>query len=132
MTSTADIIDSKYTPWYIYTVVHEYFQVLADPNRLKIIELLRNRECAVNDLVSKMAIQQSGVSRHLRILEDSGFVQMRPSGTKRLYSLRHDRFAELDRWLSDYRQLWLQRLDAFEDALSRKQQQRLHRRKRKK
>ena len=113
-------------------MVHEYFQVLADPNRLKIIELLRNRECAVNDLVSKMAIQQSGVSRHLRILEDSGFVQMRPSGTKRLYSLRHDRFAEFDRWLSDYRQLWLQRLDAFEDALSRKQQQRLHRRKRKK
>jgi DNA-binding transcriptional ArsR family regulator len=96
-------------------------QTLADPNRLQIIEALRAGEQAVSDLVEKMAIHQSGVSRHLRILEDAGFVRMRPDGQRRLYSLRPEPFRELEAWASRYRALWEARLDAFETALNRRQ-----------
>lgn len=104
--------------------MHTQFQVLGDPNRLRIVELLLGREQAVNDLVARMPIHQSGVSRHLGILEEAGFVQMRAVGAQRLYSLRPDRFAELDRWLTQYRELWEARLDALGDALKRKRNKR--------
>jgi DNA-binding transcriptional ArsR family regulator len=100
------------------------FQTLADPSRLRIVEALLGGECAVNDLVARMEIHQSGVSRHLRILEEVGFVQMRPEGARRLYSLRPEPFRELDAWVTRYRALWTARLDAFGDALTRKQQAR--------
>ena len=100
------------------------FQTLADPRRLEIVEALLSGECAVNDLVARMEIHQSGVSRHLRILEQAGFVQMRPDGARRLYSLRPEPFRELDAWVTRYRTLWTARLDAFGDALARKQQAR--------
>ncbi|HPH68645.1 MAG TPA: metalloregulator ArsR/SmtB family transcription factor [Kofleriaceae bacterium] len=98
------------------------FEVLADPSRRKIVETLRAGECAVNDVVARVAIQQSGVSRHLRILMEAGFVQMRPQGTQRLYSLRAEPFRELDTWVALYRSLWETRLDRFGAALERSQQ----------
>jgi DNA-binding transcriptional ArsR family regulator len=104
------------------------FQTLADPNRFQIVEALRAGECAVNDIVARMNIHQSGVSRHLRILEESGFVTVRPDGQKRLYSLRPEPFRELDAWVTQYRQLWNARLDAFGAALERKQRARASRR----
>lgn len=97
------------------------FQALSDPSRLGIVEALLAGECAVNDIVRRMDIHQSGVSRHLRILEASGFVSVRPDGQRRLYSLRPERFQELDAWVTQYRALWNARLDAFGDALQRKQ-----------
>lgn len=100
------------------------FQTLADPSRLQIIEALLGGECAVNDLVARMDIHQSGVSRHLRILEEAGFVHMRPDGARRLYSLRPEPFRELDAWVTRYRALWTARLDAFGEALARKQRAR--------
>jgi DNA-binding transcriptional ArsR family regulator len=103
-----------------YTV----FQTLADPSRVRIVEALLGGERAVNDLVAQMEIHQSGVSRHLRILEDAGFVQMRPDGPRRLYSLRPEPFQALDAWVTRYRTLWNARLDAFGDALARKRQAR--------
>ena len=106
------------------------FQTLADPSRLQIVETLLGGECAVNDLVAQMDIHQSGVSRHLRILEEAGFVRVRPDGPRRLYSLRPEPFRELDSWVTQYRALWVARLDVFGDALARKQQARRPRRKR--
>ena len=97
------------------------FQTLADPMRLRIVETLRHGEHAVNDLVEKVEIQQSGVSRHLRILHEAGFVRVRPQGQKRLYSLRPEPFRELDAWVSGYRKFWEARLDKFAEALDRKQ-----------
>ena len=88
------------------------------------MELLLAKERAVGDLVAKMSIQQSGVSRHLRILEEAGFVQNRAVGTKRIYSLRPQRFQELDQWLTQDRQLWTARLDAFGAALEATQKKR--------
>jgi DNA-binding transcriptional ArsR family regulator len=97
------------------------FQALADPMRLRIVETLRTGEHAVNDLVHKVAIHQSGVSRHLRILHEAGFVQVRPEAQKRLYSLRPEPFRELNAWVTNYRHFWEARLDRFDGALSRKQ-----------
>jgi DNA-binding transcriptional ArsR family regulator len=97
-------------------------QTLADPSRFQIVEALLEGERAVNDLVARMDIHQSGVSRHLRILETAGFVRVRPDGPRRLYSLRPERFQELDAWVRQYRALWEGRLDAFADALERRRQ----------
>lgn len=105
------------------------FQTLADPSRLRIVEALGAGERAVNDLVAEMDIHQSGVSRHLHILEEAGFVRVRPDGPRRLYSLRPERFRELESWITQYRALWAARLDALGDALARKQPARRPRRK---
>jgi DNA-binding transcriptional ArsR family regulator len=102
----------------------EMFQTLADPQRLHIVEVLRRGEHAVNDIVDRLAIHQSGVSRHLRILTEAGFVQVRPDGARRLYSLRPEPFRELDAWLAGYRELWEERLDRFEAALRKKTKER--------
>ena len=100
------------------------FQTLADPTRRRIVEALRGGEQAVNDIVDRMNIHQSGVSRHLRILSDAGFVRMRPEGPRRLYSLRAEPFRELDAWVGGYRNLWEARLDKLGEALERKQKAR--------
>src|SRR2546423_2273687 len=104
------------------------FEILADPTRRQIVEALRGGEQAVNDIVDAVEIHQSGVSRHLRILHEAGFVLVRPEGPKRLYSLRPEPFRELDAWLGRYRGLWGARLDRFARALDRKQKARAGRR----
>ncbi len=93
------------------------FEALADPTRRRIVEALRDGERQVNDIVRQAGIHQSGVSRHLRILHESGFVSVRPDGQRRLYALRPEPFRELETWLSDYRRLWEARLDRFDAAL---------------
>jgi len=98
----------------------DHFQTIADPTRRRIVEALRHGEQQVNDLVARAGIHQSGVSRHLRILHDAGFVSMRPEGQRRLYSLKPEPFRALDKWLAEYRNLWEKRLDRFEQALEKK------------
>ena len=98
----------------------EALQTLGDPTRLRIVEILRGGEHSVNDIVGNVDIDQSGVSRHLRILQEAGFVRVRPEGQKRFYSLCPDPFRDLDAWVSQYRQRWEGRLDKFADALARK------------
>ena len=100
------------------------FQALADPTRRRIVETLRRGEHQVNDLIARAGIRQSGVSRHLRILHEAGFVTMRPDGQRRLYSLRPEPFRELDKWLEQYRELWEARLDRFGAALEEKRKKR--------
>ncbi|NBD10367.1 MULTISPECIES: helix-turn-helix transcriptional regulator [Corallococcus] len=102
----------------------DVFETLADPTRRRLVEALRGGELAVNDLVERVDIQQSGVSRHLRILQEAGFVQVRPEGTKRLYSLRPEPFQQLDAWVTGYRSLWEARLDRFGEALERRRRTR--------
>ena len=95
------------------------FHALADPVRFRIVEAMKAGECAVGDIVERMDIHQSGVSRHLRILAEAGIVQMRPDGQKRLYSLRKEAFDRLDAWVAGYRRHWEARLDRFGAALER-------------
>ena len=96
-------------------------QALADPARLRIVEAMKSGECAVGDIVERMDIHQSGVSRHLRILAEAGIVHMRPDGQRRLYSLRKEAFDQLDAWVAGYRRHWEARLDRFGAALERRQ-----------
>jgi DNA-binding transcriptional ArsR family regulator len=96
------------------------FATLADPTRRRIVQALRSGEQPVGQLVEQVGIHQSGVSRHLRILEEAGFVSMRPDGQRRLYSLNLKPFLELDGWLAGYRGLWNARLDRFGAALERR------------
>jgi DNA-binding transcriptional ArsR family regulator len=98
------------------------FLILSDPSRRRVIDALSAGERHVNDLVGEVGIHQSGVSRHLRILSDAGFVRMRADGQRRLYALKPDRFRELDAWLEPYRRLWEARLDRFGIALGECQQ----------
>lgn len=99
------------------------FEILADPSRRSIVETLRGGERTVNDIVAALDIHQSGVSRHLRILNEAGFVSVRPDGPHRYYSLRPEPFQDLDEWLSSYRAMWEARLDRFGAALARKQKE---------
>jgi DNA-binding transcriptional ArsR family regulator len=101
-----------------------FFQALADPVRFRIVEAIRSGECAVGDIVARVDIHQSGVSRHLRILSEAGVVQMRPDGQKRLYSLRKEAFDRLETWVGAYRRHWDARLDRFGAALERQRNSR--------
>jgi DNA-binding transcriptional ArsR family regulator len=96
------------------------FQTLADPTRLKILEILKSGEKTVNNLVDLVEIQQSGVSRHLGILQEAGFVQMRPVGQKRLYSIRSGPFREVAHWVHTYEKYWNQKLDTLENYFRNK------------
>ena len=100
------------------------FEALADPTRRQIVETLRRGEQPVNDIVGALHIHQSGVSRHLHILRDAGFVTVRPDGPRRLYSLRPEPFREMEGWLASYRDLWEARLDRFGAALAKKKKAR--------
>jgi DNA-binding transcriptional ArsR family regulator len=97
------------------------FQTLADPTRRRIVEALRDGEHQVTDLVAKAGVHQSGVSRHLRILHEAGFVSVRPDGQRRLYALKPEPFRQLAGWVDQYRTLWEARLDRFGAALEKNQ-----------
>jgi len=89
------------------------FEVLADPNRRRILELLRDEERPVGDLVAELRISQPGVSKHLRVLRTAGLVSVRPDAQRRMYRVRFEPLIELDQWLDPYRRMWTERLDAL-------------------
>ena len=93
------------------------FEVLADPNRRRILELLRDEERPVGELVSSLRISQPGVSKHLRVLRTAGLVAVRPDAQRRMYRVRFEPLIELDAWLDPYRKVWTNRLDGLERHL---------------
>jgi DNA-binding transcriptional ArsR family regulator len=93
------------------------FEVLAEPTRRRIVELLLERSRAVGELVDLLGISQPGVSKHLRVLRDGGFVAVRRDAQRRFYELRAEPLADLDAWLEPYRRLWAGRLDDLERHL---------------
>jgi DNA-binding transcriptional ArsR family regulator len=95
-------------------------QALADPTRLRIVELLVAGELSAGELASHFETSRPGVSRHLRILREHGLVRARGEGQRRLYSLDPAPLAELDSWLERYRQLWTNRLDALDTEVRRR------------
>ena len=90
---------------------------LAEPNRRRILDLVRDRPRPVGELVSELGLTQPGTSKHLRVLREAGLVEVHPDGRRRLYALRPEPLAELDAWLAPYRRLWSARLDALERHL---------------
>ena len=93
------------------------FAVLAEPTRRDILDLLRDGERPVGDLVGALGISQPLVSKHLRVLREAGLVEVRPDAQRRLYRLTPDPLAEVDAWLAPYRRLWTRSLDKLERHL---------------
>jgi DNA-binding transcriptional ArsR family regulator len=98
------------------------FDVLAEPSRRDILDLLREGERSVGDLVEQLSISQPGVSKHLRVLRDAGLVVVRPDAQRRWYRLRAEPLAEIDDWLSPYRRFWSSRLDALHHHLDEEEE----------
>ena len=83
------------------------------------LDTLRRRAATVGELAERLPIARPGVSRHLRVLREAGLVESRSEAQRRVYSLRPEPLAELDAWLSDYRDLWEQRMDALHTEIAR-------------
>lgn len=90
------------------------FDVLAEPNRRQLLELLRASERPVGELVAELGVSQPAVSKHLRVLRDAGLVEVRSQAQRRLYRVRVEPLRTLDEWLEPYRLLWESRLDDLE------------------
>ena len=99
------------------------FDVLGDPVRRRILDLLADGELAAGDIATairaEFGISQPAVSQHLRVLRDSGFTSVRAVGTRRLYAVDAEPLREIDTWLDRYRRFWDQRLDALDTELAR-------------
>jgi len=94
------------------------FEVLAEPTRRRILDLLLERSRPVGELVALLGLSQPGVSKHLRVLREGGFVEVRQDAQRRFYVLRPAPLAEVDAWLAPYWRLWAGRLDALERHLN--------------
>lgn len=93
--------------------------VIAEPTRRRILDVVREGERSVGQLVEELGMHQPGVSRHLRVLRDAGLVEVRQDAQRRLYRLRPEPLMELDAWLEPYRAEWAGRLDSLERHLRR-------------
>jgi DNA-binding transcriptional ArsR family regulator len=93
------------------------FEVLAEPNRRRILDLLRVEERPVGELVGELSVSQPAVSKHLRVLREAGLVTVRPEAQRRLYRVAPEPLKEMDEWLAPYRRLWSKRLDRLERHL---------------
>jgi DNA-binding transcriptional ArsR family regulator len=108
------------------------FDVLGDPVRRRILELLADGEltsgavCAV--IRAEFRISQPAVSQHLRILRDAGFATVRPAGARRLYAVNYELLRDVDAWLDRFRRFWTPHLDALATELARGKRQKRHRR----
>lgn len=99
------------------------FDILGDPVRRRILELLANGEQtsgAITEVIRvEFGLSQPGVSQHLRVLRDNGFASVRAEGTRRFYAVESAPLREVDAWLAGFRRFWDQRLDALETELAR-------------
>src|SRR2546427_13290331 len=93
------------------------FEVLAEPNRRRILDLLRAAERPVGELVDELAVSQPAVSKHLRVLRQAGLVEVRSDAQRRIYRVRAEPLRAIDEWLEPYRRLWAARLDQLERHL---------------
>ena len=97
------------------------FDVLAEPNRRRILDELRQGERSVGELVERLSLSQPAVSKHLRVLREADLVTSRVDKQHRRYRLRPAPLAEVDAWLAPYRRFWAERLDALEAHLDQEQ-----------
>ena len=104
------------------------FDVLGDPVRRRILELLADGEQSAGAITAavqrEFGISQPGVSQHLRVLRENGFARVRPEGARRLYAVEPAPLQDVDRWLERFRQAWDQHLDALATELARGERER--------
>jgi DNA-binding transcriptional ArsR family regulator len=95
------------------------FDVLAEPSRRRILDLLLERERSVNELVELVGLSQPSISKHLKTLREAGLVRVRQDAQWRWYQVDAAPLAEIDAWLAPYRRFWNDRLDALERHLDK-------------
>jgi DNA-binding transcriptional ArsR family regulator len=105
----------------------ETFAALAEPNRLRIVELLRDGPRAVLDIGASLRLAQPQVSKHLRVLKAARLVEVEPRAQQRLYGLRPEPMREMNAWLEHYRRIWDERLDQLDAVVSEMVQSKSHR-----
>ncbi|WP_373230676.1 ArsR/SmtB family transcription factor [Cohnella sp.] len=93
------------------------FSALAEPNRLDIVELLRDGPLSVGEITDRLDLQQPQASKHLRVLSDAGLVDVQPMANRRIYKLRPQPLLEMDVWLESFRRVWDERFDRLDDYL---------------
>jgi DNA-binding transcriptional ArsR family regulator len=98
------------------------FAVLAEPTRRRILDELRTSESSVGELVDALSVSQPTMSKHLKVLRNSGFVSCRVAAQQRIYSIESRPFERLDEWLDPYRRLWTRHLDALERHLDNQEE----------
>ncbi|MGG4102571.1 metalloregulator ArsR/SmtB family transcription factor [Paenibacillus lautus] len=94
---------------------------LAEPNRLQIVELLRDGPLTVSQVADRLKIRQPQTSKHLKILHEAGLVEVQAEANRRIYRLRPEPLQEMDEWLESFRGIWEKRLDQLEDYLDKLQ-----------
>ena len=94
------------------------FEVLAEPNRRRVLDLRREQEHTVGELVDELDLSQPAVSKHLRVLRNAGLVEARVDAQHRIYTLRPQPLAEVDAWLAPYRKFWRGKLAALQRHLA--------------
>jgi len=94
-----------------------YITALAEPNRLRIVELLREGPRPVGEIAGRLRLRQPQASKHLRVLSQAGLVKVEPVANQRIYSLEAGPFEEMEEWLETFRRIWDERLDHLEDFL---------------
>ena len=99
-----------------------FLSALAEPNRMRIVELLRDGSRPVGEIAERLQLRQPQVSKHLRVLNEAGLVTVRPVAQQRLYQLQAGPFEELDGWLETFRSTWEKRLDSLDDYLQEAKQ----------
>lgn len=95
----------------------ETFTALAEPSRLRIVELLKDGPRCVNEIGARLQLSQPQVSKHLRVLKAARLVDVEPRANQRLYGLRGDRLRDLNKWLERYRAIWEERMDQLDELV---------------
>jgi DNA-binding transcriptional ArsR family regulator len=90
---------------------------LAEPHRLQMIELLREGPITVGEIADRLRLRQPQASKHLKILSESGLVEVRAEANRRIYRLRPEPLMEIDKWLESFRGMWEERFDRLSDYL---------------
>ncbi|CAN7523211.1 metalloregulator ArsR/SmtB family transcription factor [Paenibacillus sp. LjRoot153] len=90
---------------------------LAEPNRMRIVDLLRERPLTVGEIAERLQLRQPQVSKHLRILSEAAIVEVKVDANRRIYKLLPDPFRELNDWLESYRVIWEERYNRLDDYL---------------
>lgn len=88
-----------------------------EPNRVHIVELLRDGPLTVGEITERLGLQQPQVSKHLKVLSEADIVEVQPQANRRIYKLRREPFQELEAWLQSFRRLWEERFDHLDDYL---------------
>jgi DNA-binding transcriptional ArsR family regulator len=94
-----------------------FLNALAEPNRMRIVELLREGPCPVGEIAGRLQIRQPQVSKHLHVLSRAGLVKMKPAANQRVYQLEAKPFEELGDWLETFRRIWDKRMDNLDEYL---------------